>query len=55
MLPLWRKGLATSGATGMLEPILADQLPLSQPAGADYARYITTCPPPSYFQTFLYK
>ena len=35
-------------------PDLADQLSLFQPAGvADYAHHITTCPPPTDFQTNL--
>ena len=34
------------GQGGQLPPqILADQLTLSQPGGADYAHHSTTCPP----------
>ena len=41
------------GTAGMAEPggqILANQLTLSQPGGADSAHQIATCPPD--FQTF---
>ena len=37
------------GQRGQLPPqILADQLTLSQPGGADYAHHSTTCPPPGF-------
>ena len=38
------------GQGGQLPPqILADQLTLSQPGGADYAHHSTTCPPPDFW------
>ena len=38
--------LQAGGQGGQLPPqILADQLTLSQPGGADYAHHSTTCPP----------
>ena len=47
-----QQGCRQRGAWGLQPPqFLTDQLTLSQPGGADYARHSTPSPPPPDFQT----